>query len=77
MFETKVEELKSAADKFHPHPQISGKNGGQSRRVGRSDREHPRLLDGYKVEEVTELNLQRAGIPLLCGQRDTLLISAL
>jgi len=30
MFDTKVEELKSAADKFHPHPQISGKNGGQS-----------------------------------------------
>jgi len=30
MFDTKVEELKSAADKYHPHPQISGKNGGQS-----------------------------------------------
>jgi len=30
MFDTKVEELKSPADKFHPHPQISGKNGGQS-----------------------------------------------
>jgi putative flavoprotein involved in K+ transport len=30
MFDTKVEELKSAADKFRPHPQISGKNGGQS-----------------------------------------------
>jgi putative flavoprotein involved in K+ transport len=30
MFDSKVEELKSAADKFHPHPQISGKNGGQS-----------------------------------------------
>ncbi len=30
IFDTKVEELKSAADKFHPHPQISGKNGGQS-----------------------------------------------
>jgi putative flavoprotein involved in K+ transport len=30
MFDTKVDELKSAADKFHPHPQISGKNGGQS-----------------------------------------------
>ena len=26
----KIEELKSAADKLHPHPQISGKNGGQS-----------------------------------------------
>jgi len=30
IFDTKVEELKSAVDKFHPHPQISGKNGGQS-----------------------------------------------
>jgi putative flavoprotein involved in K+ transport len=30
MFDTKVEELKSAADKFQPHPQISGKNGGES-----------------------------------------------
>jgi hypothetical protein len=30
MFDTKVEQLKSAADKFHPHPQISGKRGGQS-----------------------------------------------
>jgi putative flavoprotein involved in K+ transport len=30
MFDTKVEELKSPRDKFHPHPQISGKNGGQS-----------------------------------------------
>lgn len=30
MFDTKVGELKSRADKFHPHPQISGKNGGES-----------------------------------------------
>ena len=30
MFDTSVEELKSPRDKFHPHPQISGKNGGQS-----------------------------------------------
>ena len=30
MFDTKVEELKSAADKFQPVPQVSGKNGGQS-----------------------------------------------
>ena len=29
IFDTKVEELKSAADKFRPHPQFSGKNGGQ------------------------------------------------
>jgi putative flavoprotein involved in K+ transport len=30
MFDTKVEELKSPADKFQAHPQISGKNGGTS-----------------------------------------------
>jgi len=30
MFDTKVEELKSPRDKFQAHPQISGKNGGQS-----------------------------------------------
>jgi len=30
MFDTKVEELKSPKLKFHAHPQISGKNGGQS-----------------------------------------------
>jgi putative flavoprotein involved in K+ transport len=30
MFDTKVEELKSPKDKFAPHPQISGKNGGES-----------------------------------------------
>lgn len=30
MFDTKVEELKSPQDKFAPHPQISGKNGGVS-----------------------------------------------
>jgi putative flavoprotein involved in K+ transport len=30
LFDTKVEELKSPRDKFASHPQISGKNGGQS-----------------------------------------------
>jgi putative flavoprotein involved in K+ transport len=30
LFDAKVEELKSPAAKFHAHPQISGKNGGQS-----------------------------------------------
>jgi putative flavoprotein involved in K+ transport len=29
-FDTKVQELKSPQAKFHAHPQISGKNGGQS-----------------------------------------------
>jgi putative flavoprotein involved in K+ transport len=30
MFDTTVDELKSPRDKFLPHPQISGKNGGES-----------------------------------------------
>ena len=30
MFDTNVEQLKSPRDKFAPHPQISGKNGGES-----------------------------------------------
>jgi putative flavoprotein involved in K+ transport len=30
MFDTQVQTLKSPAEKFHPHPQISGKNGGAS-----------------------------------------------
>src|SRR5215469_1221546 len=30
MFDTRVAELKSPRDKFAPHPQISGKNGGES-----------------------------------------------
>ena len=117
IFDTKVEELKSAADKFHPNPQISGKNGGQSLNLHQFARDGvillghvrdahegqlilapdvketlaavdqfeidalkkiddyvsrvglavpteniPRLLDGYKQEEVTELNLQGVGI---------------
>ena len=117
MFDTKVEELKSAADKFQPVPQVSGKNGGQSLNLHQFARDGvvllghardahegqlvlapdlketlaavdqfeidalkkiddyissvglavptenvPRLVDGYKQEEVTELNLQRMGI---------------
>ena len=117
VFDTKVEELKSAADKFYPHPQISGKDGGQSLNLHQFARDGvillghvrnahqgqlivtpdlketlaavdqfeidalkkiddyisraglaspteciPRLLDGYKQEELTELNLQQAGI---------------
>ena len=30
MFDTEVESLEYPAEKFHPHPQISGKNGGES-----------------------------------------------
>ena len=30
MFDTQVQTLKSPAEKFHPNPQISGKNGGES-----------------------------------------------
>src|SRR5258708_30207297 len=44
IFDTKVEELKSAADKFHPHPQISGKNGGQSLNVHQFARDGVVLL---------------------------------
>ena len=117
MFDTTVEELKSAADKFHPHPQISGKNGGQSLNLHQFARDGvvllghvrnahqgqliiapdlketlaavdqfeidalkkiddyisraglaapteniPQLLDGYQQEELTELNVQQAGI---------------
>jgi putative flavoprotein involved in K+ transport len=117
MFDTKVEELKSAADKFQPVPQVSGKNGGQSLNLHQFARDGvvllghvrdahegqlvlasdlketlaavdqfeidalkkiddyissvglavptenvPRLVDGYKQEEVTELDLQRLGI---------------
>lgn len=116
-FDTTVEELKSPQAKFEPHPQISGKNGGQSLNLHRFVRDGvvllghvrnahegqlilapdlketlaavdqfeidalkkiddyisrvglaaptekvPRLLDGYKEEEVTELNLQGVGI---------------
>jgi len=117
IFDTKVEELKSAADKFQPHPQISGKNGGQSLNLHQFARDGvillghvrdahkgqlilapdlketlaavdqfeidalrkiddyisraelaaptesvPRLFDGYKQEELTELNLEGMGI---------------
>jgi len=44
MFDTRVEELKSAADKFHPHPQISGKNGGQSLNLHQFARDGVTLL---------------------------------
>ena len=44
MFDTKVEELKSAGDKFHSHPQISGKNGGQSLNLHQFAREGVILL---------------------------------
>jgi len=117
MFDTKVDELKSAKDKFHPHPQISGKNGGMSLNLHQFARDGvillghlsgaheghlvvepdlektlaavdqfeidalkkiddyithaglaaptediPRLLDGYRQEERTELNVERMGI---------------
>jgi putative flavoprotein involved in K+ transport len=117
MFDTQVQTLKSPAEKFHPHPQISGKNGGESLNLHQFSRDGvvllgrvrgahegrlilapdlketlaavdqfeidalkkiddyisrvglaapteniPRLLDGYKEEEVTELDLQGEGI---------------
>ena len=44
MFDTKVEELNSPADKFQPHPQISGKNGGESLNLHRFARDGVVLL---------------------------------
>jgi putative flavoprotein involved in K+ transport len=44
MFDTKVGELKSPAEKFHPHPQISGKNGGESLNLHQFAREGVVLL---------------------------------
>lgn len=44
MFDTKVEELKSPRLKFHAHPQISGKNGGQSLNLHRFARDGIVLL---------------------------------
>lgn len=44
MFDTKVEELKSPQAKFAPHPQISGKNGGESLNLHRFARDGVVLL---------------------------------
>lgn len=44
MFDTRVEELKSPQAKFHPHPQISGKNGGQSLNLHQFARDGVTLL---------------------------------
>jgi putative flavoprotein involved in K+ transport len=44
MFDTGVEELKSPRDKFHAHPQISGKNGGQSLNLHKFARDGVALL---------------------------------
>lgn len=44
MFDTKVEELRSPQAKFQAHPQISGKNGGQSLNLHQFSREGVVLL---------------------------------
>lgn len=44
MFDTNVEQLKSPADKFAPHPQISGKNGGESLNLHQFARDGVTLL---------------------------------
>lgn len=117
LFDTRTEELKSAKDKFQPHPQISGKNGGQSLNLHQFARDGvtllghvrgahegqlvvapdlkktlaavdqfeidvlkkiddyissvglaapieniPRLLDGYKQQELSDLNIQALGV---------------
>jgi putative flavoprotein involved in K+ transport len=116
-FDTRVEELKSPEGKFAPHPQISGKNGGESLNLHKFARDGvvllghvrdardgqiilapdlketlakvdqfeidtlklvddyiirtgpcappedvPRLRDGYEQEQITELDLNAAGI---------------
>ena len=48
MFDTKVEELKSPHAKFHAHPQISGKNGGQSLNLHQFARDGVVLLGHIK-----------------------------
>jgi putative flavoprotein involved in K+ transport len=117
MFDTNVEELKSPQAKFAPHPQISGKNGGESLNLHQFARDGvvllghvrdardgqiifapdlketlakvdqfesdtlklvddyiirtglsappedvPRLRDGYEQEQITELDLNAAGV---------------
>src|SRR5580693_9342086 len=44
MFDTQVQTLKSPAEKFHPHPQISGKNGGESLNLHQFSRDGVVLL---------------------------------
>jgi putative flavoprotein involved in K+ transport len=44
MFDTEVGELKSPRDKFAPHPQISGKNGGESLNLHQFSRDGVVLL---------------------------------
>jgi putative flavoprotein involved in K+ transport len=44
MFDTEVGELKSPCAKFAPHPQISGKNGGESLNLHQFARDGVRLL---------------------------------
>jgi len=44
LFDTNVRELKSAADKFAAHPQISGKNGGESLNLHQFARDGVQLL---------------------------------
>ena len=44
LFDTKVQELRSAAEKFAAHPQISGKNGGESLNLHQFARDGVQLL---------------------------------
>lgn len=44
LFDTKVQELESAAEKFAAHPQISGKNGGESLNLHQFARDGVQLL---------------------------------
>ena len=55
MFDTKVEELQSPQAKFHPHPQISGKNGGQSLNLHQFARDGVTLLGHVRDAREGEL----------------------
>jgi putative flavoprotein involved in K+ transport len=59
MFDTEVGELKSPRAKFEPHPQISGKNGGESLNLHRFARDgvvllgHVRGAQGGRLDDRT------------------------
>ena len=57
MFDTKVGELKSPRAKFAPHPQISGKNGGESLNLHRFARDGVVLLGHVRGAQVGRLTI--------------------
>src|SRR5215472_4704264 len=59
MFDVKVGELKLPADKFAAHPQISGKNGGESLNLHQFARDGVRLLGHVRGVSGRELLIAR------------------